>query len=258
VPFLVRPDGCRIRFEPAGDASAPTIVILEGAGDAVEAWRRSIPTLAAEFRVVTIDHRGNGASDDPPGPCTMETFVDDALAVLDELGCARAHVYGQSFGGMVALELALAAPERARTLILGCTHAGGTHLVEVEDAKVPKGAPWRVWYSPAYPDAHPDEVAEDLRVAAAQPEHRLGGRRQWEAMVGWDAYDRLPGIAIPTLVLHGTEDRVIAPANAEILAARIPGARIVWLEGAGHVYTWEQPARADAAVVDFIRRHADA
>jgi 3-oxoadipate enol-lactonase len=258
VPFLARPDGCRIHYELAGDPDAPPLMILEGVADAVDGWRRNVPTFSAELRVAVIDQRGNGASDEPPGPCAMATFVDDAVAVMDAIGWPRAHVYGQSFGGMVAQELALTEPELVRTLILGCTTAGAEHVVEVEEAKVSKGEPWRSWYAPDYPDAHPDEVAEDLRIAAARPDHPEGARRQWEAMVSWDAYDRLPSIRIPTLVLHGSEDRVIAPANAEVLARRIPGAELVWIEGAGHVYNWEQPARADAAVLGFLRRHADA
>jgi pimeloyl-ACP methyl ester carboxylesterase len=258
VPFVTRPDGCRISYALAGDRDAPALVILEGVGDSVGGWRRNLPTLAAELRVAVIDPRGNGASDEPPGPCTMATFVDDATAVMDAAGFGRAHVYGQSFGGMVAQELALTAPERVRALILGCTTAGAEHVIEVVDEKVPKGEPWRAWYAPDHPDAHPDEVAEDLRVIATVPEHPVGGQRQWEAMIGWDAYDRLPGIGVPTLVLHGTEDRVIAPANAEVLAERIHGAELAWLEGAGHVYNWEQPAVADALVLDFVRRHGNA
>lgn len=258
MPSLTRPDGCRIHYERAGEPGAPPLLILEGAGDRIAAWRRNVPTLAAELNAVVVDHRGNGDSDDPPRPCTMATFVDDAVAVLDAMGWDGAHVYGQSFGGMVAQELALTYPERVRTLVLGCTDAGERHTVPVEDENVPKGEPWRAWYGRGYPDDHPDEVAEDLRISRAGPHHPEGARRQWEAMSTWDAYDRLPAISMPTLVLHGTQDRLIAPANAEVLADRIPGAELVWLEGAGHVYNWEQPERADGAVLDFVRRHADA
>jgi 3-oxoadipate enol-lactonase len=258
VPSLLRPDGCRIHYELAGESGASALLILEGAGDRVAAWRRNVPTLAAELHVAVVDHRGNGGSDEPPGPCTMATFVDDAIAVLDALDRDRAHVYGQSFGGMVAQELALSHPERVRTLVLGCSAAGEGHTVRVEDEHVPKGEPWRSWYARGYPDQHPEEVADDLRVTRAQPHHPEGARRQWEAMVAWDSFERLPAISVPTLVLHGTDDRVIAPANAEILAGRIPRAELVWLEGAGHVYTWEQPERSDRAVLEFVRRHADA
>ena len=258
MPSLVRPDGCRIHYALFGDPGSPVLTLLEGIGADIAGWRRSIPALARELRVVAIDHRGNGASDDPPGPCTMTTFVEDALAVLDELGVDRAHVYGQSFGGMVAQEMALTHTDRVRTLVLAGTDPGPAHASAVADRTVPKGEPWRALYAPGFPEAHPDAVAEDRRTAAAQPPHERGQRRQWEAMQRWDAFDRLPRIAVPTLVLHGTEDRVIAPGNAELLARRIPGAELQLLEGAGHVFWSERPEFADRLVLDFIERHRDA
>lgn len=258
MPSLVRPDGCRIHYELFGDPGSPVLTLLEGIGADTAGWRRSIPKLAGELRVVAIDHRGNGASDDPPEPCAMTTFVEDALAVLDELGVQRAHVYGQSFGGMVAQEAALTHPDRVRTLVLAGTHPGPAHAIAVADRTVPKGEPWRALYAPGFPEAHPDVVAEDRRVAAAAPAHERGQRRQWEAMQTWAAFDRLSQIEVPTLVLHGTEDRVVAPGNAELLARRIPGAELRLLEGAGHVFWSEQPELADRLILDFIERHRDA
>ncbi len=184
----------------------------------------------------------------------MATFVDDTVALMDELRLDSAHVYGQSFGGMVAQELALAHPARVRSLVLACTHAGGSHVVRSR-ATVPKDAPWLGLYSQAFAEANPDHVSEDLRVGSAQPRHPVGGRRQREAVRGFDAYDRLPQITAPTLVLHGTEDRTVDPENARVLASRIPGAELFLLEGAGHVYHSEQPDAADAAVLDFVSRH---
>ncbi len=255
MALLTRPDGCRLWFETHGDPSTPTLVLLEGLGGDIPGWRRNIPVLAAACFVVAYDHRGNGRSDDPPGPCTMATFVEDACAVLDEVGVTAAHVYGQSFGGMVAIELALTRPERIRTLILAATHAGPAQEVCAERANVPKGEPWRALYSPAFPETHPDHVADDLAVAASGVQHTSGERRQWEAIQGFDAYDRLGGIRVPTLVLHGTEDRLVSPGNATRLAGEIPGAELQWLDGAGHLYHSEQAAAADAAVLGFIARH---
>ena len=74
-------------------------------------------------------------------------------------------------------------------------------------------------------------------------------------MQGWDAFERLGAIAVPTLVLHGTADLTVAPGNAEVLAGRIPGAELVWIEGAGHVYHSERAAEADRAVLEFVGRH---
>jgi pimeloyl-ACP methyl ester carboxylesterase len=74
-------------------------------------------------------------------------------------------------------------------------------------------------------------------------------------MQAWSAFEHLGEIVAPTMVLHGTADQVVAPANAEMLASRIPGAELVWLEGAGHVYHSERAAEADGAVLDFVGRH---
>lgn len=258
MPVLRRPDGVGLHHEVHGSKDAPPLILLEGMGGDIPGWRRNIPVLATELRVVAYDFRGNGDSDEPTGPVTLATFVEDTIALLDSLTIERAHVYGQSFGGMVGQELALTRPDRVRTLILGCTHAGPRHVLRGKASKVPKGEPWRSMYAPGFPDAHPDHVAEDLRIGAAQPRHPEGGRRQWEAMQGFDSYDRLPTLRIPTLILHGTEDQAISVENARLLADRIPGAELVLLEGAGHLYHSEQAAAADAAVLDFVRRHDDA
>lgn len=251
---LTRPDGATLFHEEHGDPAAEAIVLLEGMGGDIPGWRRSIPHLAEELRVIAYDFRGNGRSSEPAGPVTMATFVEDTVALFDGLGLDRAHVYGQSFGGMVAQELALAHPDRVHTLVLAATHCGGSHVEPVPRRAVPKGEPWRALYAPGFPETHPEHVAEDLRIGGEQPRHPSGGRRQWEAMQSFDSYDRLPLIAAPTLVLHGAEDQLIAPANAQVLADRIPGAELVLLEGAGHLYHSERAGAADAAVLDFVRR----
>jgi 3-oxoadipate enol-lactonase len=255
MSVLTRPDGVRLYHEVHGDG--PPLILLEGMGGDIPGWRRNIPTLARELRVIAYDFRGNGNSDDPPGPTTMSTYVDDTVALLDALGIDRAHLYGQSFGGMVAQELALTRPERVRTLILGCTDMGERTTIRPEGATAPKHEPWRALYAPSFPDRHPEHVADDLRVAALQPDHPVGRRRQWEAVQGFDSYDRVPDLRVPTLVLHGTEDRLIPAENGRRLAARIPDAELVLLEGAGHVYHSEQAEAADAVVLDFVRRHED-
>src|SRR5207244_8356485 len=107
-------------------------------------------------------------------------------------------------------------------------------------------------YSERFAREHPDHVAEDLRVGSETPEQPFARRRQWEAMQGWDAWDRIGDIACPTLVLHGTEDRLVPVENARRMAALIPRARLALLEGAGHLYHSEQPEAADAAVLAFL------
>ena len=206
--------------------------------------------------MIAYDFRGNGRSDKPDEPMTMETFVDDTAALLDELDIERAHVYGQSFGGMVAQELALDRPARVRSLVLAATHAGTARASKLGPPlrTVPKGRPYLALYSEAFAREHPEHVTDDLRVGSKNPQPPHAGRRQWEAFQGWDAWDRLGRIVCPTLVLHGTEDRMVAVENARRLAAAIPGAELVLLEGAGHVYHSERADEADGVVLEFLAK----
>lgn len=245
MPTLARPDGCRLHFETHGDG--PPLVLLEGMGGDIPGWRRNIPRLAERLRVVAWDLRGNGGSTCEPGDWTMKIFVDDAIALLDHLGIERAHLYGQSFGGMIAIETALTHPGRVASLVLAATH-GGRPVPSRERA--PKDRPWELLYAPGFPQARPEHVADDLAHASEQPS--AARRAQWEAAQGWDAHERLGEIAVPVLVLHGAQDRMVHPDNARLLARAIPGARLELLEGAGHVYHSERAAEADRLVLDFV------
>ena len=231
------------------------MLLLEGMGGDIGGWRRNIPHLSQRYRVIAYDFRGNGRSDAPDEPTSIGTFVDDTVAILDELGLAAVHVYGQSFGGMVAMELGLSHPDRVSSLVLACTHAGPRRAtLDRAGSKVPKDRPYLALYSERFASQHPDHIAEDLLVGGRYPRPPHAGRRQWEAIQGWDAWDRVGSLACPVLVVHGTEDRVVPVENGIRLAELIPGTELVLLEGAGHVYHSEQPEAADRAVLDFLDR----
>jgi 3-oxoadipate enol-lactonase len=253
MPFLERPDGAALYYESHGSKDHPPLVLLEGMGGDIPGWRRNIPHLAGRHRVIGYDFRGNGRSDKPDEPMTMATFTDDTVALLDDLGFDSAHLYGQSFGGMVAVELALTRPERVRSLVLAATHAGsGGASRPGRNAHVPKDKPYLALYSPEFARHHPDHVAQDILVGSQNPQPPHAGRRQWEAIRAWEAWDRLADIACPVLILHGTEDRLVSVENARRMAVLIPGAKLVLLEAAGHVYHSEQPEAADEAVLAFL------
>jgi pimeloyl-ACP methyl ester carboxylesterase len=250
MPFVERPDGARLFVEVAGDPARDAIVLIGGLGADLSVWRPNVPHLSAELFVVAYDHRGCGRSEPGRGPATMDTYAQDGLAVLDDLRVGRAHVYGMSFGGAVALELVLTHPERARTVVLAAATPGRAHAVP-SGGRAPKDKPWLQRYAPTFVEAHPE-----LARASPDARSRAGERAQWEALNAWDAEDRLGQIAVPLLVLHGSEDLLVHPDNARRLADRIPGAELAILEGAGHAINVEQPERADALVLDFVRRHS--
>jgi pimeloyl-ACP methyl ester carboxylesterase len=129
MPFTHRP-GARIWWEQSG--TGDPVLLIMGHAYGAGMWHRTVPGLAASYRVIRFDNRGVGRSSDPPGPYSMPLMADDALAVLDAAGAAAAHVYGVSLGGAIALQLALDHPGRVRSLILGCTAASA--------GSVPRGA----------------------------------------------------------------------------------------------------------------------
>jgi 3-oxoadipate enol-lactonase len=253
MPFFERPDGCRLYHELHGPQSGPPLVLLEGMGGDIPGWRRNIAHLAARYRVLAYDFRGNGRSDKPDEPVTMGTFAEDTVGLLDHLGFGSAHLYGQSFGGMVGLELALTRTDRVRSLVLAATNAGSRRASRPgSGGNVPKDKPYLALYSSGFAERHPEHVEEDILVGSQNPQPPYAGRRQWEAMQDWDVWDRLAEVACPVLVLHGTEDHLVSVENARRLAAAIPDSRLVLLQGAGHVYHSEQAEASDAAVLDFL------
>jgi 3-oxoadipate enol-lactonase len=251
VAFVDRADGARLAYDVAGDPRRPSVGLIGGVGGDTSTWRHVVPLLAAERFVVVIDPRGVGRSDAPDVPTAVATYVDDAVAILDELRIERTAAYGHSFGGIVALELALAYPARVEAVVVGATRAGGVEPV-AGSRKAPLGRPWEVLYSERFLVDHADVVAADRRAVVRN--HR-GERRQGEAARSWDPGDRLAEMRVPVLILHGSEDRLVDVANAERLAALVPDAEVAILHGAGHAYHSEMPERSTDIVLDFLRRH---
>jgi pimeloyl-ACP methyl ester carboxylesterase len=170
-------------------------------------------------------------------------------------------------GGMVAQELALTAPDRVRSLTLGATSCGGTQsrptdqeVVRTLTAAVLSRDYERVLrtgfelvVSSAFA-AEPANYAAFAEAARQHPAEIPLLMSQQAAVVAHDTYARLRGLQVPTLVVHGTEDRMLAPVNGDLVASLVPGARLELLDGAGHLFFWEQPQRS----AQLVREHAAA
>jgi pimeloyl-ACP methyl ester carboxylesterase len=189
-------------------------------------------------------------------------MASDAAAVLDAAGVPSAHVFGMSMGGMIAQEFALQYPRRVRSLILGCTAAGGpnAHRAEPAATEMLKARTWmnREQATEAavpfiYDAATPRHlIDEDIAQRDPWPTTPAGYLAQLQAILAWESFNRLPQITAPTLVIHGKADRLVPPANGELIAARIPGAQLVLLECASHLFSTDQPAAAHKAILEFL------
>lgn len=222
--------------------SGTEVLLIMGFSMTGAMWAPLLPALSARHRCATYDHRGTGASPDG-APDTMAALAADALGVLDALGWARAHVVGVSMGGMVAQELALAAPERLRSLALLATHPGGPGAILPTPAGLaallaPAPAPWKLARL-----LYPRPVRERLGAAevARRTTEQLGlrvppatRRAQLRAIRAHDTRARLGRITAPTLVVEPGADRLVRPTHSARLAAAIPGARRLVLPDAGH------------------------
>src|SRR5580700_671642 len=126
--------GAKIYWDEQG--TGEPLLLIMGLSYPSRMWHRSRPVLANSYRTIALDNRGVGQSDVPPGIYSIALMASDAAAVLDAAGVESAHVFGVSMGGMIAQELALQYPSRVRSLILGCTTAGGPAAVRAEPAAI--------------------------------------------------------------------------------------------------------------------------
>ncbi len=256
--------GVELYWERSG-AGEPLLLIQGMSGTHLSWGEPFMSGLEPGFDCVVFDNRGIGNSPVVTEPFTISDLAGDALAVMDAAGLETAHVLGISMGGMVAQELALAHPDRIRTLTLGCTYCGGpgSSLIAPEDAgpllealgsgeldRVLK-AMYDVNLSPAF-RAEESHFADFTAMASALPARQQTVQLQTQALYGHDTQARLAEIAAPTLVVHGTEDKMIPVANGELIASLIPGADLEILDGIGHMFWWERPEHS----AELLRTHA--
>jgi 3-oxoadipate enol-lactonase len=237
------------------------LLLIHGLGYARWGWDPVVPGLAEHYRVLTFDNRGIGESDKPAGPYTAAEMAHDALQVLDEAGVERAFVLGASLGGMIAQELAVTAPERVEKLVLCCTTPGGPDAVPMPERTVqlfteaPSLEPavaLRRFVENGFGSSPPDGLVDDVyRRRMANPPDPTGWQSQAAAGMTFPG-TAIESIEAPTLILHGTEDNVVDHRNAQLLADRIPGARVELFPGTGHLFFWEQPEPFVRIVTEFL------
>ncbi len=246
------------------EGSGPPVLLVMGLAYPAAAWFRQVPALAQHHRVLTVDNRGAGATGLVPGaPYTVEAMTQDLLDVLDQAGVDSAHVVGISMGGLMAQELGLTHPERVRSLTLMATHPGAQAWVLPQDviefltARAGLEAEARGEFSIPF-NYHPSTGRDLIEQDWTAREAGTAGPEGYAAQGGtalWNGYDRLPSVTRPTLVVHGAQDRLVVPANGEKIAAAVPGARLVLVDGANHLLTTDRVDEVNALLLSWFREN---
>jgi 3-oxoadipate enol-lactonase len=230
-------------------------------------WRNQIEPLSALGRVVSFDGPGHGKSEVPPQHFTLEDNADALLDAFEELGIRRVACVGLSWGGMVSMRLALRHPDRVKALALLDTSAEPTDRVERVKYRVFVSFGRRfgmphiladsqitpLFFSPRARADQPAIVERTIRAASGFD--REGVARASLAVVvhRTNILPELGRVHVPTLVMCGREDRATPPIHSQRIAERIPGARLVWIDGAGHLTALEEPAAVNEALVPFMK-----
>lgn len=246
------------------------LVMINGYADNTRHWFRQLPELAQECKVIVFDNRGAGRSDKPDIPYAMQMFAQDISDLLESLKIDAANVYGVSMGGMIAQEFALIYPNKVINLILGCTTCGGSHLVMpdadivaflLDEERLKRLTPeeaaremFAITCTQEFIVNNPDVAAGYINatVENAPPAYSL--KRQADAILAHDTYERLPQIKAPTLVIAGSADKIMPVENSKLLASRIPDAELIILNNAGHGFFYEAADQANKTILDFLAR----
>jgi pimeloyl-ACP methyl ester carboxylesterase len=260
-------NGINLYYELHG--RGPLVVLIPGLGYNGWMYSRMIPGLAEQFQVISIDNRGSGLSDKPAGPYTAQMLAADVIGLLDELGAAKAHIVGHSMGGFIAQALAIDYPERVDRLVLSATNFGGPHHIPITPPAMAvltdvSGDPIErlrrgiaISTAPGFAESNAEFVESWLQYRVAHPIDPAGYQAQLAIGLGLlseaaSFEHKLGRVTAPTLLLFGEHDVVVPPGNAELLAAKLPHARVEILPNAGHVFPFETPEAANRAITRFL------
>ena len=261
-------NGINLYYETHG--RGPLLVLIPGLGYDSWMYSRMIPGLAEHFQVISIDNRGSGLSDKPAGPYTAQMLAADVIGLLDDFPGVKAHIVGHSMGGFIAQALAIDYPERVDKLVLSATNFGGPRHIPISPPAMAvltdvSGDPIErlrrgiaISTAPGFAEQNAEFVESWVQYRVAHPIDPVGYQAQLAIGLGLlseaaSFENKLGRVTAPTLLLFGEHDVVVPPGNAELLAAKLPDARIEILPNAGHVFPFETPEAANKAIIDFLK-----
>lgn len=249
----------RLRFEHAPRPGAPALLFINSLGASLEMWDDQAEALGERYELVRYDTRGHGKSTaGSQREYTLEQLAQDAVAVLDACGIARAHVCGISLGGMTAMTIALRAPDRVLKLALCNT---STHMPPKDawqsriDAVLKEGmsavteATLERWFTPSFREAEPAKI--DRVRSMLLSAHPRGYAACGAAIRDMDLREAIGAITAKTLVIAGAADPATPLTQNEYIASKIAGAKLVTLDCA-HLSNIERAQEFNSALLEFL------
>jgi pimeloyl-ACP methyl ester carboxylesterase len=279
-------NGLDIEVEEFGDPADPPVLLIMGLGAQMIVWPEELCRQLADagHHVIRFDNRDVGLSSwfDGAGvpdmeavfedavagrpvesPYSLSDMADDAVGVLDALGIDSAHIVGASMGGMIAQQVAIRHPDRTRSLcsimsmprfIIGDPEVSAVLMADdpgTREGRIENGIEGsRLLTGDGFPFDE-DRTRTSIEASIDRAWHPEGTARQMAAILAdGDRTEALRGVTAPTVVIHGTSDRLVLPQGAEETAAAVSGAELVWIDGMGH----ELPLGAHQQIVDAVCR----
>ena len=260
----MRVNEVELYYELHGPEDAAVLVLNNGViMNAATSWVFQTEPLARQYRLLQYDCRGQGQSDHPDGPYSMEIHAGDLAGLLNALGIEKAHIAGISYGGEVAQAFALQHPQRTRSLILADTVSevrpelryvveGWMDALHTGEASVFFNAtvPWN--FSSQFIRANPKLMA-DARKRYTNLDFQAV-IRLCECFLQVDFTAHLNEITIPTCIIVGEKDLLKGPEYAQILKLQIPHAELHILPGAGHATCWERFEEFNTIILGFLAK----
>ena len=254
--------GITLYYEIRG--SGAPLLLIQGLGYPGEMWFPQLPIFSEKFTTIIFDNRGAGNSEKPDAEYSIRQMAEDTISLLDHLAVSSSHIVGVSMGGLIAQEMAISFPERIAKLVLLSTHYGTGNgeatrsiwgeLLSISTERMEEIIREKLPFSLA-PEFYREQweiTHQIVKIRCINPQPADAFMRQFEAAKKFDAKERVKRISAPTLVVSGTEDRIVPIELARSLAKEIPGARFHEMKGAGHLAFIEKADEVNRVILDFL------
>jgi len=244
-----------IGYEERGAGTSTPLIFLHGVGSDKSVWRPQLHHFARRRRCLAFDYPGYGESSAAPEDTTRDDYARAIFAAMDALGIGRAHICGLSLGGVIAIAMHAASPERVASLVLADSFAVHPEGQAIYDRSLAGSGDMRalaeartdfLLAQPADPAVRSEVIETMARIPPAA--YVIGTRAVWLA----DQRERAREIRVPSLILCGSDDKPTPPELSKELVGLIPGARYELVERAGHLTNLEQPAAFNRLLDDFL------